>query len=174
MKQSTRLITNTGATFVRMMLTIGLGLVGTRILLDHLGEVDFGLIGALGATGSLLAATKAALTTSAQRHFAYETGRQDWAALQCVFFTTWTLFTLLGLALAVILASLAPVVLSVLIIPEERAEAAWWVYHLSLLTIVITVWFTPFRAMLTAHQMIVVTSIADGIFGLLRLSLIHI
>ena len=168
MKQSTRLITNTGATFARMMLTIGLGLVGTRILLDHLGEIDFGLIGALGATGALLAATKAGLTTSAQRHFAYETGRQDWATLQKVFFTAWLLFILLGVALWVVAASLTPVILGVLIIPEDRADAAWWVYQLSLLTIVVTVWTTPFRAMLTAHQMIVLTSIADGVFGVLR------
>ena len=168
MKQSTRLITNTGATFIRMMVTIGLGLVGTRVLLKHLGDVDFGLIGALGATGALLAATKAALTTSAQRHFAYETGRKDWAALQRVFFTAWILFILLGIVLWAAGASLAPVIMHMLIIPESRIDAAWWVYQLSLLTIVVTVWTTPFRAMLTAHQMIVVTSIADGVFGILR------
>ncbi len=151
-----------------MMLTIGLGLIGTRILLDHLGETDFGLIGALGATGSLLAAAKAALTTSSQRHFAYEIGRKDWDALRRVFFTAWVLFMLLGIALAIILASLAPIVMNILIIPESRLNAAWWVYHISLTTIMVTVWFTPFRAMLTAHQMIVVTSVADGLFGFLR------
>ena len=145
-----------------------MGIVGTRLLLDWLGDVDYGLIGALGATGALLSFLQVALTSSSQRHFAYEIGKKDWDELSRVFFTAWVMFLLLGVGLWVMGECLTPVVLGSLKIPEDRAHAAWWVYQLSLASVVLTVWGTPFRAMLTAHQEIIVTSTAEAMNGVLR------
>jgi len=54
MQQSTRLIVNTLSTYVRMVLTVGLGLLTTRVVYAQLGETDFGLQAVVGAGGSLL------------------------------------------------------------------------------------------------------------------------
>lgn len=159
---------NTTLTFLRMGMTVGLGVVGTRLLLSYLGEVDFGLIGALGATGALLQATQAALTMSSQRHLAYEIGRRDWDKLRRVFFTSLVVFVAAGTLLWIAGACLTPLVTGGLNIPVERQSAAWWVYQASLATLVVGVWSTPFRALLVANQEIVVTTVADAAYGVLR------
>ena len=49
MRQSARLIVNTMATYVRMFTTVGINLMGTRLLLGVLGPVDFGVVTVLGS-----------------------------------------------------------------------------------------------------------------------------
>lgn len=167
-KQSTRLMVNTVVSFLPMGMTIVFGLLGTSLLVGKLGLVDFGLLGALGATGAMLEFIKNALTASSQRHFAYEIGVKNWDKLSRVFYASWVLFTLLGIGLWIIAACLGPFILSMLQIPAERADAAWWVYHLSLLSVVLTFWVTPYRAMLFAQQNITLLSTAQGTLTILK------
>jgi len=53
-RQSARLIFNSGAMFTWMVLTVGVGLYATRILLNILGHSDFGLLTTPGANGTLI------------------------------------------------------------------------------------------------------------------------
>ncbi|CAN0371717.1 unnamed protein product [Laminaria digitata] len=53
-----------------MALTIGIGLVTTRLLLGMLGTVDFGLFFVLGGGLSLIMLISTALSDAAQRHMA--------------------------------------------------------------------------------------------------------
>ena len=53
MRQSTLLIVNSVSTFARMAFTVVIGLLVTRLLVQYLGKVDFGLILALGANDGL-------------------------------------------------------------------------------------------------------------------------
>ncbi|MEX0776989.1 MAG: hypothetical protein WD042_14890 [Phycisphaeraceae bacterium] len=172
MRQSTRLILNTGATFGRMALTVGIGLVTTRLFLTALGQVDFGLVSTLGATGALLTVVTAALTASTQRHLAYDIGRGDRQGLSRTFSSALVVFAACGLALWAIGVALTPVVLQVLTIPPDRAGAAWWVYQMTLAALATTVVLTPFRGMFAAHQELFFSSILDVLGSILRLAVI--
>lgn len=152
MRQSTRLIVNAMSMFGRMGLTVGIGLLITRLLLRWLGEVDFGLVLALAATGSLLQFLTSALTTSVQRHLAYELGRDDLPRLRRVVSTAWVLFYAVGIGFWVIGQLLAPLVLYLMTIPPDRMNACWWVYQIALLNLVVGVTATPFQAVMVAHQ----------------------
>jgi O-antigen/teichoic acid export membrane protein len=170
MRQSTRLIVNTLSMFGRMALTVGISLVITRLLLQTLGKVDFGLVLALGATGAMLQFFTTALTTSVQRQLAQEIARKDAAAIGRAFSTGWLVFTGLGAVLWLIGFALTPLVMQVLTIPPERADAAWWVYQISLLNLVLVVTATPYQAMIVAHQHLTVQSIVDVFNSLSRLA----
>ncbi|MGH8655479.1 MAG: lipopolysaccharide biosynthesis protein [Gammaproteobacteria bacterium] len=169
MRQSTRLVVNTVATFGRMALTVGVGLVTTRLFLEALGEVNFGLLSVLGATGTMLRLTTIALTASTQRHLAYEIGRGDKQAMATVFSTALTMFGAVGIALWVIGQGLVPVIMRWLIIPPDRADAAWWVYQFTLLGIASSVILTPYHGIIAAHQELVISSVVDLISSVLRL-----
>jgi O-antigen/teichoic acid export membrane protein len=169
MRQSNRLIINMLSMFGRMAFTVGIGLLVTRLLLRWLGEVDFGLILALAATGSMLQFVTGALTSSVQRHLAYEIGRKDAERLNRVFSTAWAMFYIVGIGLWIIGQLLAPLILRVLDIPADRLDASWWVYQFSLLNLVIGVTATPFLAAIVAYQHLTAQAVFDALSMLSRL-----
>lgn len=169
MQQSNRLIVNLLSMFGRMAFTVGIGLLVTRLLLRWLGEVDFGLVLVLGATGAMLQFITGALTNSVQRHLAYEIGRGDTDRLGRVFGTAWVMFYVVGIGLWIIGQLLSPLILRVLSIPEDRLDAAWWVYQFSLLNMVIGVTATPFLATIVAYQHLTAQAIFDALSMLSRL-----
>jgi O-antigen/teichoic acid export membrane protein len=155
--------------FCRMALTVGISLVITRLLLKYLGKVDFGLILALGATGTMLQFITGALTTGVQRQLSCEIARNDKEAISRVFSTSWVIYMALGAGLWLIGYALTPVIMRVLTIPPDRATAAWWVYQISLLNLVLVVTATPYQALLVSHQHLTVQAISDLFTVLTRL-----
>lgn len=168
MRQSTRLIVNTLITYARMALTVGFGLAVTRLALQQLGETDFGLLATLGASGVLLLVLSDALTFSTQRHIAYELGREDHDTLRAIFNTALLIYGAVGLVAAASGLALWPVLRAVLDIPDGRGAASFWVYVLTLASIVITILATPYRGYLTARQSFVCLAFYDlsqALFG---------
>ena len=161
MGQANRLISNVLVTYVRMALTIGIGLVTTRLLLDMLGPVDFGLFFVLGGGLSLIMLISTALSDAAQRHMAFEIGRGDETALRQVFSTSAIVYLGLGAVLAVLGLALRPAFLYGLTIPDDRLIAASWVYDLTLLNMALSVLATPFLAVFLARQAMV----QDAVFA---------
>ena len=170
MRQSTRLILNTIVTFGKIGVTLVLSLLTTRYILASLNDDDWGLLSALGASGVLLALITTSLTFSAQRHLAYEIGREDKHQLRVVFNTALVLFFGLGLVLWVIGFFIADPFLSILKFPEERASAAFWVFQITLFEIVRTTWTTPFRAAATARQSLAFLAIFETGTAIVRLA----
>ncbi|MEM7625318.1 MAG: MATE family efflux transporter [Planctomycetota bacterium] len=161
MGQANRLISNVLVTYVRMALTIGIGLLTMRLLLKLLGPVDLGLFGLLGGGLSLIMLISTALSDAAQRHMAYEIGRGDEVALRQVFSTAVIVYLGLGVVIAGVGLALRPAFLYGLNIPPDRLTAAGWVYDLTLLNIGLSVLATPFLAVFLARQAMV----QDAVFA---------
>lgn len=152
MRQSIRLVVNTATLLGRMVITFGIGLYITRLLLDLLGASDFGLLAALGASGTLLLLVTPALNAGAIRNMAYELGRADAQRASEVFNATLVLFLGMGLLLLVIGLVAAPPLLAALTIPPEREQAAAVVLYLTLANLVVTTLSAPFRGAIEARQ----------------------
>lgn len=152
MRQSVRLVVNVCVMFGRIGLTFGVGLYSTRVLVNQLGHSDFGLLAALGATGSLVLFLGYALSTGAQRTLAHEIGRGDEERLAEVFNSTLLLFALLGLGLLAVGLTLRPIVLDALEIPTGREQAAGLTYVFSLLFLATTTISSPYHSALEARQ----------------------
>ena len=170
MRQSTRLIVNATSLFGRMALTIGISLLVTRLLLQAIGKIDFGLILALGATGAMLEFVTGALTDGVQRQLSREIAHRDFAQIRRVFSTAWLTFAGLGITLWLVGQTLAPLILHGLTIPADRANAAWWVYQIALLNLVLAATATPYQAMVVAHQHLTVQATAEVLVVLARLA----
>jgi O-antigen/teichoic acid export membrane protein len=161
--QANRLILNTLATYARMVLTVGIGLATTRLLLATLGEIDFGIFAVLGGGLSLLMIVSTALAASAQRHLAYEIGRKNELALREVFSTSVVIYLVLGFFIAALGLALRPAFLHGLTLPDDRLHAAGWVYNFTLLNMAISVLVTPYMAVFVARQ----AMIQDAFFAIL-------
>lgn len=152
MRQSIRLVVNTFTLLGRMVVTFGIGLYITRLLLDLLGASDFGLLAALGASGTLLLLVTPALNAGAIRNMAYEIGRGDERQAVEVFNATLVLFLGMGLLLLVVGLAVAPPLLAGLNIPPEREHAAEIVLYLTIANLVVTTLSAPFRGAIEARQ----------------------
>lgn len=172
MRQSNLLILNTLITYVRMALTVGLGLLTTRLLLKVLGFDAFGLIITLGASAGLLGLISDALTSSAQRHLAYEIGRNDLEQLRVVFNSVLFIFLAGGAAVVVLGSALAPILLRILTIPAEHREASWWVLEAVLFSTALVMAGVPFVAMAEARQAMTLTALRDLCGSMIELSII--
>lgn len=170
MRQSTRLIVNTLVTYARMALTVGLGLATTRIALSALGTDDFGILATLGASGVLLLALSDALTSSTQRHLAFEIGRQDTDSLRSIFNTSLILFAAMGLIFCLMGLGFWQILQHILSVPEGREAAASQVYFLTLAAIVATILATPYRGLLMARQSFALVAVYDLMQAVLGLA----
>jgi O-antigen/teichoic acid export membrane protein len=151
-RQSIRLVVNTATLLSRMVVTFGIGLYITRLLLEALGASDFGLLAALGASGTLLLLVTPALNAGAIRNMAYELGRTDARRASEVFNATLVLFLGMGLLLLVVGLVAAPPLLEALTIPPAREQAATAVLYLTLANLVVTTLSAPFRGAIEARQ----------------------
>jgi Na+-driven multidrug efflux pump len=168
MKQSNLLILNTVAIYGRMLLSVGFGVIATRLVFSRLGAADFGLNAVIGAGGSLLLILSDALVGSAQRHISYEIGKGEQGRLREVFSSSVALFAATACIMAAVGAALGPRLLASLSIPPGREAVARMCYGLTVGSLAVTCASTPFRAAFQAHQSIVVDSLLDLLSSVLN------
>ncbi|MEM6257520.1 MAG: hypothetical protein AAGI37_04325 [Planctomycetota bacterium] len=155
-----------------MLVTVGIGLLVTRLLLQTLGVSEFGLLMALGASAVLLSVIRTALTTSGTRHLAYEIGRGDTKALQQVFASSLVVHLIMAVGFLLLGVALMPAIIAVAEIPTEREVAAWWVLGSTLAGVIVAILVAPFYAINTAYQEIPIRTVFELLSRLLTLGVV--
>jgi O-antigen/teichoic acid export membrane protein len=171
-RQSSRLIVNTVAVYCRMGLTVGIGLLTTRLALRALSADAFGLyalvLGTIGALGIL----SNAFMASVARHLAFEIGSGEPARVRETFSTAFTMTLLITLIVALLGVALQEPVLATLSIPPDLREHAGRVYLLCLLVMTLTILGNLFLTALTAHQNILLAVLLDLYLSLAQLAVL--
>lgn len=70
-----RLVKNTGFLYVRMFITMLVGLYTSRIVLSTLGESDYGVYNVVGGLSSCIGFLNAILSQASSRFLTYELGK---------------------------------------------------------------------------------------------------
>jgi O-antigen/teichoic acid export membrane protein len=70
-RQSTKLVVNSGTMLARTIGNVVLALFTTRLVVNELGQVDFGLFSLVGVTVGLSAVLSDALQAAGQRHLSH-------------------------------------------------------------------------------------------------------
>ena len=143
---------NTLMLYLRMGLVLLISLYTSRVILDSLGEIDFGIYNSVGGIVAMFAFLSGTLATSCQRFFMVEMGKGDWEQLRKVF--SLCLVTFLCLAGIIVLVT-EPAGLWFLLNKmklEGRTEAAQWVFHCSILSCVASMVSLPFQGMVIARE----------------------
>lgn len=153
MQASSRVAMNTGVLYLRMLITVGISLYATRIVLNALGETDFGIFNLIAGVIALLSFLNTAMSTSTQRYLSYYQGMKDRLMQKKIFLNSFFLHLLIGFFLVLLLEGMSFILFdNILNIPAHRVSAAIKVYHFMAATVFFSVISVPFVASLTAHE----------------------
>ena len=147
-----RIAGNTLMLYLRMGLILLIGLYTSRVILDSLGEIDFGIYNSVGGIVAMFSFLSGTLSTSCQRFFMVELGKEDYAQLRRVF--SMCLVTYLALALFIVILT-EPAGLWFLhhkMNVADRMDAAQWVFHCSILSCVASMISLPYQGMVIARE----------------------
>lgn len=139
--------------YVRMFITMGISLFTSRVILQTLGETDFGIYNIVGGIVVLFSFLNAALTTSTQRFLSYALGKNDNNYFTHFFSISITCYLILSVILIILTETLGLWFLNnFLNIPEERMEAARVVYQFSIFSFIVQILRIPYHAAIIAYE----------------------
>lgn len=162
---------NTIVLYGRLLITIGITLYTTRLVLEALGDIDYGIFVLISGVILMLSFLNAAMTTSTQRFLSFYQGKKDVEMQRIIFANSLVLHVLIGLLLILVLEIVGYFLFNGLLsIPFNRIEAAKAVYHYMSITVFVTIFGVPFQSSLVAHENMIwvaLTSIIEAVLKLL-------
>lgn len=156
-----------------MLLTMAIGFFTTRVVLQTLGEVDFGLYNVVGGVVSMLAFIQNAMSNSTSRFITYAIGLDNQDEIQKTFQTTLTIHFLIGLIVLLILETLGISIFYTMNIPNERIDECMIIYQYSVFSIIASICTTPYYAAIIAYEKISVYAYISILDVLLKLLIIY-
>lgn len=164
-----RIAKNTLMLYVRMLFMMFMGLYTSRIVLQALGEGDYGIYNVVGGVVAMFTIISGALNSAVSRFITFEMGKGEGVRLNKVYSTAVIIQIVLA---AVVVAVAEPVGLwfidNEMTISPERIPAARWVLHFSLLAFVVNLMSVPQMASITAHERMSAYAWIGILDGLLR------
>lgn len=148
-----RIARNTMMLYVRMLVLMLVGLYTSRVVLDALGETDYGIYSVVGGVVSMFTILSGSLSSAISRFITVELGKGDEGNLKSVFSTS----VIIQLVLAVLIVAIAePAGLwfidNKMVLDPDRAGAARMVLHLSIITFAINLISIPYNAAIVAYE----------------------
>jgi len=136
-----------------MILTMGVSLYTSRIVLNTLGVEDFGIYNLVGGVVIMFSFLNASMSSSTQRFISFELGKKDYTQLKKVFSMSVNIHAIIAAAILILAETIGLWFLNVkLVIPAERMDAANLVYQFSILSLILSVMRVPYNATIIAYE----------------------
>lgn len=148
-----RIARNTLLLYCRMLFMMGVALYTSRVILNTLGVVDYGIYNVVGGVVAMFGFINSSMSSATQRYITFALGKGDNHKLQTVFSTSIQIHILI----AVIVAILGETVglwffYNKMQIPHDRVNSAFWVLQCSILSTVVMIISVPYNADIIAHE----------------------
>ena len=148
-----RIARNTILLYVRMVITMCIGLFTSRIVLQNLGVVDYGINNVVAGMVTMFTFLNSTLATGTQRFITFALGERDIEKCKRTFSTTFVVHLVMAIALSfVILIGGLWFMNGQLSIPQERMDAAYWVFYTAIITILLNITQVPYMSTIIAHE----------------------
>ena len=139
--------------YFRMILVMGVSLFTSRVILDKLGIVDFGLYNVVGGIVGMLSFIKGTLSIGTSRFLTYELGTDNQKKLNRTFSTAFYAHVFLALLILAIMETGGLWFLyNKLVIPVERLVACVWTFHISIFTTIVAITQVPYSSSIMSHE----------------------
>ena len=170
MQTAHRVVKNSGFLYARMLISIVLSLYSTRIILEALGIVDFGIFSLVAGAISMLGFLNASMTISTQRFMSFAEGKGDLERLKSIFNVSSILHFGIAFTVSIVLIILGFFYFrGILNIPPNRINAAKAIYYLMIFSTFFTIITVPFDAVLNARENMFYFAINGIIESILKL-----
>lgn len=168
-----RIAKNTIFMYIRMAITLLVGLYASRVVLNALGVEDYGLYNVIGGIISLFAVLNSALVNTTSRFITVSLGRGNIGDTRQIFNMALLLHVMVGLMIVVLGETVGLWYLhNKLVIPEGREMAAEWLYQFTIIATLLTTINVPYNASIIAHEKINVYAIVQIIDAILKLAIV--
>lgn len=148
-----RMAKNAGMLYFRMLLTMGVTLYTSRVVLQTLGVDDFGIYHVVAGFVTMLGFLNSAMSSATQRFLAFELGKPGEKDMPGIFSMSLNIHVLIAVFVLVLGETVGLwFVKTQMTIPADRMLAAEWVFHFALLSFMVTIVSVPYNALIIAHE----------------------
>ncbi|MCD8291382.1 MAG: lipopolysaccharide biosynthesis protein, partial [Prevotella sp.] len=148
-----RIAKNTIILYIRMLILMVVSLYTSRIVLEGLGVIDYGLYNVVGGIVVALGFLSGTLNTASSRFITVALSGRNIDEMCKVFNNVLFVNFLLAVGVLVFGETVGLWFLyEKMQIPEERFNAAFWVYQMSVITIMINIIASAYNACIIAHE----------------------
>lgn len=155
---------------IRMIFALIVSLYTSRVTLQVLGVVDFGVYNVVAGFVTMFAFLKTALTNGIQRFFNYEIGKNGVQGSNQVFVTSLVIQLLLAVVILILTESIGLWYINhKMVIPPDRLNAALWVFQSAVVSLLLIIIQVPYTSAIIAHEKMdfyAIISVADTVLKL--------
>ena len=148
-----RIAKNTLMLYGRMLFSMVVSLYTSRVVLNTLGVVDYGIYGVVGGFVSMFSLISSSLSSAVSRFLTFELGRGDQERLNKAFSTSLLIHIVLAIVVLVIAETVGVwFVNNKMTIPSDRLSAANWVFQASIFSFMFGLFSVPYNASIVSHE----------------------
>lgn len=148
-----RVAKNVMMLYIRLFLTMCISIYTSRILLNSLGVIDYGIYNVVGGLVGMLSFLNGSLTSSSQRFLTYSIGKGDSSEVSIIFTNIIYIHVLLALIVVTMSEAVGMWLLDgKLNIPVNRMLSTYVAFHLSVLLMAINIVTVPYNALIIANE----------------------
>lgn len=167
-----RIVKNTAIIYIRMVVTILVGLITSRLVLQALGASDVGLYSAVGSAVALVGVISGALSGTTVRYMNIEMGKPDGDPNR-MFNICHTIHLGGAVLILLILESIGIwYIYTKLNIPPGKEADAMFVFQVSTIVACLGIANVPFSSLFNVHEQFGTTAIVDITNTLVKLALV--
>lgn len=169
-QNNTKIAKNTAFLYIRMLIVLALSLYTTRVVLNVLGIIDYGIYNVVCGFVSMFAFLNNSLANGTQRFYNFKIGEGKKDELSLVFSSSMLIQIVLAIILLVVLETFGLWYINQkMIIPSERLSAAFWVFQFSVISLIFVILQVPYSAAILAFEKMdyyAIVSIIDAVLKL--------
>lgn len=160
MNDNNRIIFNTTVVYGQLVVSMLIGLLSVRFILQALGEDDYGTYSVVAGIISTLNVFTTCISGASMRFMSHSLGSKDMELSKTTFNTSLKIHILFGFLLLLALEVGGWLMFEYFInIPESRLESAKIVYQFMIITAYVTIVSVPFDAIINAHENLLFLSV---------------
>jgi O-antigen/teichoic acid export membrane protein len=165
MQPAKRIVRNTGFLYGKMVITIFVSLYSTRLVLNALGIVDYGIYNLIGGIIALLSFVNSGMIVASGRYLSFYLGAGEKQKLNEVFSSSVVLHFIIGLIIVTALEIAGFFIFDgVLNIPFERIHTAKIIFQCMIVSTFFSINSVPYGASINSHE----NFLFEAMFGILE------
>lgn len=150
---SKKMFKNTFMLYIRQIVILVINLVSVRILLHSFGEDDYGLYTLIAGIASMFSILSGAMSSASQRFYSFYMGQDKYDELKKCVWTSLIVYVLIAVVVFLFAETVGVwYVQTRLIVPVDRIHQVIWLYQFSIISLILTIFVTPFLAYVISYE----------------------
>ncbi|HSV88424.1 MAG TPA: hypothetical protein VLH61_07260 [Bacteroidales bacterium] len=172
MKAAKKVITNTAWLYLQLVVGTIAALISIRMVLGALGEIDYGIYMLIAGITGMLGILNSNMVNTSMRFMAHSLGTGDKDIILKTFNTSLFINLLIGIGVIFLMQAGGWLMFEFLVnIPADRMFQARVVFQFMVISAFVVVLFSPFDAVLNAHENIFALAVIEVFSHILKLGI---